>query len=70
MFCRTLPGLKDPAPLYAQLLALHKHPASAKIALRRTEGPVEGCIDFHCDGAYATHTVQLTLNDESECVIP
>ena len=47
-----------------QLMALH--PSSSKIALRRTEGPVEGCIGFHIDGGHATHTVQLTLNDCSE----
>eukprot|EP00939_MAST-03C_sp_MAST-3C-sp1_P002312 g2312.t1 len=37
-----------------------------KIALRRTEGPIGGCIGFHIDGNYATHTTQLTLNDDSE----
>ena len=47
-----------------QLMALHA--GQCKIALRRTEGPVVGCIGFHCDGMYATQTVQLTLNADSE----
>jgi hypothetical protein len=42
------------------------HPYDSKIALRRTEGPVDGCIDFHCDGGYASSTVQIALNDDSE----
>ena len=35
------------------------------IVLRRTEGPVDGCIDFHCDEG-AEFTVQIALNDDSE----
>eukprot|EP00505_MAST-04D_sp_SCG-Rhode-Island_P001904 Stramenopile-MAST_4_protein_1904 len=50
---------------YQQLVAKHTS-ENCKVALRRTEGPVDGCIDFHCDGAYATYTVQLTLNDSAE----
>ena len=42
-----------PKELYSGLLSLHPRSDRAKIALRRTEGPVEGCIDFHCDGPYA-----------------
>ena len=49
---------------YTQLMALH--PESSKIALRRTVGPVDGCIAFHTDGNYASHTAQLTLTDDSE----
>jgi len=49
---------------YDRLLATH--PANPKIALRRSEGDVKGCIDFHCDGGYASYTVQLTLNDDTE----
>mmetsp|Transcript_32826 Transcript_32826/g.71604 ORF Transcript_32826/g.71604 Transcript_32826/m.71604 type:complete len:288 (-) Transcript_32826:276-1139(-) len=37
-----------------------------KIALRMTRSPSRGCIPFHCDGAYATGTVQVALNDASE----
>jgi len=62
-------GLADPTSKFAQLLALHSHPSEAKVALRRTKGPVGGCIDFHCDQARhmdpVRHTVQLTLNDDS-----
>ena len=55
----------DAEEQYQQLVAKHTS-ENCKIALRRTEGPVDGCIDFHCDGAYATYTVQLTLNDSAE----
>mmetsp|Transcript_1046 Transcript_1046/g.1277 ORF Transcript_1046/g.1277 Transcript_1046/m.1277 type:complete len:436 (+) Transcript_1046:86-1393(+) len=37
-----------------------------KIVLRRTEGPLDGCIAFHPDGSYATRTAQLTLNGNDE----
>ena len=30
-----------------------------KIALRISKGPTEACINFHCDGPYATGTVQV-----------
>jgi hypothetical protein len=39
---------------------------STKLAFRRTEGPTQACINFHCDGPYATSTVQIALNDENE----
>lgn len=52
---------------YQKLLNTHSHSSDAKIALRRTEGSVElGCIDFHCDGGYATNTIQIALNDDTE----
>eukprot|EP00756_Hemistasia_phaeocysticola_P032686 Hpha_TRINITY_DN16423_c0_g4::TRINITY_DN16423_c0_g4_i1::g.161998::m.161998 len=35
----------------------------AKIALRITK-PSDACISFHCDGAYASRTLQLPLNSE------
>merc|ERR1712038_724863 len=38
----------------------------SKIALRMTVGPTNACIDFHCDGNYATRTVQIAINDSSE----
>ena len=44
---------------------LKLHDKQAKIVLRRTEA-VDGCIDFHRDGYYATKTAQLTLNDDAE----
>ena len=57
----------DSREKYDGLLSLHSRGSrGSKIALRRTEGPVEGCIGFHIDGTYATHTVQLALNDDSE----
>ena len=37
-----------------------------KIAFRRTEAPIAGCIGWHCDGGYARNTVQITLNDDTE----
>jgi len=37
-----------------------------KIALRMTKGPTNSCIDFHCDGGYATSTSQIPLNPSSE----
>eukprot|EP00928_Gymnodinium_smaydae_P011932 TRINITY_DN14361_c0_g1_i1.p1 TRINITY_DN14361_c0_g1~~TRINITY_DN14361_c0_g1_i1.p1 ORF type:complete len:383 (-),score=44.05 TRINITY_DN14361_c0_g1_i1:51-1199(-) len=40
--------------------------SSSKIALRMTRGPTNACINFHCDGGYATGTVQIALNDQSE----
>ena len=50
---------------YNDLLKLHKYSSDAKIALRRTEGPVDGCIGFHCDNS-AKYTIQIALNDDSE----
>ena len=37
----------------------------SKIVLRRTQGPLQGCIAFHIDSGRDC-TVQLTLNDDSE----
>merc|ERR1712070_561772 len=31
-----------------------------------TRGPTNACINFHCDGSYATGTVQVALNDQTE----
>ena len=50
---------------YRALLNMHEYSSDAKIALRRTEGPVEGCIGFHCDNS-AKHTIQIALNDDNE----
>jgi hypothetical protein len=54
----------------ARLRALHP-PASQpgrepKVALRVTQGPTPGCINFHCDGEYATCTSQVVLSDDAE----
>jgi len=35
-------------------------------ALRMTRGPTDSCINFHCDGFYATRTIQVALNDPAE----
>jgi ubiquitin len=40
----------------------------SKVALRMTRGPTNACINFHCDGNYATSTSQVALNDPSEYV--
>ena len=37
-----------------------------KIALRMTKGPTNSCINFHCDGGYASSTSQMPLNAVSE----
>ena len=66
-FCVLFPG-DDSSAQYARLMA--EHPDSSKIALRRTEGPVDGCIGWHIDASskiyVATHTVQIALNDDCE----
>jgi ubiquitin len=51
--------------LFAQIPGT-KSTSSTKIALRITKGPSNACINFHCDGEYATGTVQVALNDPSE----
>ena len=43
------------------------HPSGhPKIVLRRTQGPTQACISFHCDVQNSTHTCQIALNPESE----
>mmetsp|Transcript_2098 Transcript_2098/g.6319 ORF Transcript_2098/g.6319 Transcript_2098/m.6319 type:complete len:447 (+) Transcript_2098:1959-3299(+) len=37
-----------------------------RLILRRTEGPIAGCIGLHQDWEEATSTSQLTLNDDRE----
>ena len=37
-----------------------------KVVLRRTNEQSNGCIDWHCDGTYATRTTQLCLNSDTE----
>jgi Ubiquitin family/Zinc finger, C3HC4 type (RING finger) len=39
---------------------------ASKLALRMTCGPTNACIDFHCDGGYATSTSQIALNCPSD----
>ena len=64
-FAVLFPGTDSLAQYYR---LMKEHSDNSKIALRRTEGPVDGCIAFHCDGGYATKTVQITLNNESDYV--
>jgi large subunit ribosomal protein L40e len=40
--------------------------SQSKIALRMTRGPTNTCINFHCDGGYATSTSQIPLNSTDE----
>ncbi len=49
----------------SELLALHPN-EHAKLAFRYTRGPTNGCIKWHFDGAYATHTTQIALNSPKE----
>jgi len=50
-----------------ELLAKHsKGERGARIALRCTRGPAPGAIAWHFDGGYATDTVQVALNDDTE----
>jgi len=37
-----------------------------KFVLRQTQGPLDGCIAFHPDGNYASHTLQITINGDDE----
>lgn len=53
--------------LYKRLCALHSSADKVSIALRRTS-VLDGCIPFHCDGGYATKTVQVCLNDYHDYV--
>lgn len=53
--------------LYKRLCALHSSADKVSIALRRTS-VLDGCIPFHCDGGYATKTVQVCLNDDHDYV--
>jgi hypothetical protein len=36
------------------------------VSLRTTRGPTNTCINFNCDGVYASSTSQISLNDSSE----
>jgi hypothetical protein len=49
----------------AQFLSLFSG-VGGRVAMRCTRGPSGGAIGWHFDGGYASHTVQLALNDDSE----
>lgn len=42
--------------------------AHRKIVLRITKGPTNAAIEFHCDGDYATRTVQVALNSTEDYI--
>lgn len=52
-------------PIYDEIISYHRchdDDRGVKIAFRRSL-PCDGCIGWHCDGTYATQTVQYVLND-------
>ena len=50
--------------LLGELFAMHS--GDCVIAMRCTRGPSAGAIGWHFDGGYASQTVQLALNDDTE----
>jgi len=52
--------------LFEKVPSSNFHDLGHKIALRMTKGPTNSCIDFHCDGGYATSTSQIPLNSPLE----
>ncbi len=50
----------------SQFLNLHKDDENTIIVLRYTRGPSHGATGCHIDGGYASATVQLSLNDDTE----
>mmetsp|Transcript_49258 Transcript_49258/g.87957 ORF Transcript_49258/g.87957 Transcript_49258/m.87957 type:complete len:717 (-) Transcript_49258:809-2959(-) len=55
--------LHDLKMLYTEKESQHQ---SIKFALRMTLGPTNACINFHCDGFYATRTLHIALNDPAD----
>ena len=51
--------------IFKHLCKLHSSTNKVRIALRRTAAG-DGCIPFHCDGGYATRTIQLCLTSDTE----
>ena len=72
LFSRTLDQQFTFTPEYqstavvTKLSELYHGSYKSKFAFRMTRGPTNACINFHCDGEYATSTTQIALNDESE----
>jgi ubiquitin len=56
------------AEAFDQLLNKHSREGygGACLALRCSRGPVSGAIGWHFDGPYATETIQMALNNDSE----
>lgn len=57
----------DPSTLLEDILNLHseQNDRKAKLAIRMTKAN-DNCIDFQCDGGYASYTVQIPINDPTE----
>lgn len=51
--------------IFKHFCKLHSSTGRVRLALRRSAA-TEGCIAFHCDGGYATRTVQVCLNSDTE----
>ncbi len=58
--------ISDDGDVCRRIHSLFAHHGNSKIALRMTVGPTNSCIDFHCDGGYATNTVQIAINGTDE----
>lgn len=58
--------LEDLGHAFRQIPGTPTSSGASKIAMRMTRGPSKACINFHCDGGYATGTVQIALNDQTE----
>eukprot|EP00927_Polykrikos_kofoidii_P070726 TRINITY_DN67124_c0_g1_i1.p1 TRINITY_DN67124_c0_g1~~TRINITY_DN67124_c0_g1_i1.p1 ORF type:complete len:382 (-),score=52.30 TRINITY_DN67124_c0_g1_i1:34-1179(-) len=57
---------RDLKRIFSEIPGTPKPFGQSKIVLRTTRGPSNACINFHCDGPYATGTVQIALNNQSE----
>ena len=54
------------AKLLKPYCRLFGNSGSSVIALRMTKAPSNACINFHCDGEYATQTIQVAINGTDE----
>eukprot|EP00928_Gymnodinium_smaydae_P026956 TRINITY_DN21000_c0_g1_i1.p1 TRINITY_DN21000_c0_g1~~TRINITY_DN21000_c0_g1_i1.p1 ORF type:complete len:395 (-),score=35.95 TRINITY_DN21000_c0_g1_i1:206-1336(-) len=64
--CDAPKVLRDLRDAFRKIPGTPKNPSASKIDLRMTRGPSNACINFHCDGTYATGTVQIALNDATQ----
>jgi len=64
--CNAAKVLKDLRAIFREIPGTPQREGMSKVALQMARGPTNACINFHCDGAYATGTVQFALNDQSE----
>ena len=63
---RAKQALDELKRLFTDIPGTPQGDSDFKIALRKTCGPTRACINFHCDGSYATGTVQVALSDSAE----